>query len=169
MSWSLLVILFLVLGFILLLIELCVIPGFGVVGIAGIFSILTGEYLAWTKLSMVWAIVATVSSILAIIGSLIFLKKSGIVNRFVLGHRIGEGEGSKETGTGYGHEKNQGKPLLLVGQVGLSLTDLRPVGIAQFRNQRISVITEGVYLKKNSRVKIQRIEGNKIWVEEEKD
>jgi membrane-bound serine protease (ClpP class) len=47
----------------------------------------------------------------------------------------------------------------LVGQEGVSVTDLRPAGMAQVGNERLDVVTEGEYIPAGRRIKVIRSEG----------
>jgi len=54
----------------------------------------------------------------------------------------------------------------LVGQEGITESELRPVGIAVIGGNRIDVMTEGDYVEPNSRIRVIREEGNRIVVEQ---
>ncbi|MBN2373285.1 hypothetical protein JXL19_05835 [bacterium] len=165
MDWPIFIAIMLFFGFVLLLMELFVVPGFGPVGIASIIFLTTGAYLSWAKLSPAWGAGVTAISIISVISSIVFLKKSGVANRFVLSQNI-ESKNSMEiqnTAT-TGDIDN---PVISVGKTGITVSDLRPSGIAEFQERRLNVIADGIYIKRNSMVRIVRIEGNKIYVEEE--
>jgi membrane-bound ClpP family serine protease len=53
----------------------------------------------------------------------------------------------------------------LKGKTGLTLTPLRPSGIAEIDNERYSVVSEGDLIEKNSKIIVSKIEGNNIIVE----
>jgi len=164
MSWPILVILLLFMGLILLLLELFIVPGFGPVGIGAILFLALGAYLAWTKLSLAWAMAVTLTSILSVVASIIYFKKSGLGNNLVLGHHIGES--ASENIQNNTERKKEKDRIVSLGKIGLAICDLRPVGIAEFKNHRLNVLTDGIYINKRARVKITRIEGNRIFVEE---
>ena len=164
MNWPLLVILFLITGFIFLLVEIFLVPGFGPVGIGAIFCLAAGAYLSWTKLSLTWALIVTFVSIQAVIASIIFLKKSGVTKKLILARHIGESSSSGETKSK--GEKNDENSLVAIGDKGVAISDLRPSGVAQFHNCRLNVLTDGIYISQNTPIKITQIEGNRIFVEE---
>ena len=92
MSWPILVILLLFMGLILLLLEIFIVPGFGPVGIGAILFLAAGAYAAWAKLSPVWAVTVTLASILSVIISILYFKKSGLAKwlcRFFCSLRFG--------------------------------------------------------------------------------
>lgn len=162
MDWPPLIALMLFFGFVLLLMEIFVIPGFGPVGIGAIIFLTIGTYLSWVKLSFAWGMTVTLTSVLSVILSIILLYKMGVAKKFVLSRNIG----GKEPEDPEGPEKLN-SPDVSVNAKGLTLSDLRPSGIAEFKNKRLTVIADGIYIKRNTRIKIIRIEGNRIFVEEE--
>ena len=58
------------------------------------------------------------------------------------------------------------KDASLEGAMGVTLSDLRPSGMAMINDERIEVYSEGNYIKQNSPIKVKRIDGSKILVEE---
>ncbi len=54
----------------------------------------------------------------------------------------------------------------LIGKIGLTTTDLRPSGTAEFGDERIDVVTEGPFLEAGVRVKILNAEGYRHVVRE---
>lgn len=55
--------------------------------------------------------------------------------------------------------------LLILGQEGITISALRPIGTAQFGNDTFEVRTFGKYLDNNSIVYIAKIDRRKIYVE----
>ena len=164
MDWPLLIAMMMFMGMVFLLLEIFVVPGFGPVGILAIAFLGIGTYLAWVKLSFLWGLGVTLASILSLFISIVILKKSGAADRFVLGKSIANKTGddtSKRSKNG-----NLTHSGIRVGETGLALSDLRPSGIGEFEDKRVNVITDGIYIKRNTSVKIVRIEGNRVFVEE---
>lgn len=54
----------------------------------------------------------------------------------------------------------------LVGKQGKALTPLRPSGTAIIEGRRQDVLTEGDYISNNALIKVIRVEGRKIFVEQ---
>ncbi|WP_067730442.1 NfeD family protein [Oceanobacillus damuensis] len=54
----------------------------------------------------------------------------------------------------------------LVGQEGITLNDLRPVGTVKINNKDYSAISGGQWVAKGSKVKVVQVDGTKILVEE---
>ncbi|NOZ64344.1 MAG: hypothetical protein GXO71_05340 [Caldiserica bacterium] len=54
----------------------------------------------------------------------------------------------------------------LVGKEGITLTLLRPVGIAEVEGKRVGVVTEGIYVGKGKKVRVLEVSGNRLKVKE---
>ena len=52
-----------------------------------------------------------------------------------------------------------------IGDEGRALTSLRPAGMALFGSERLSVVTSGAFLEKDSPLRVVDIEGTRIVVE----
>ncbi|MCL6584702.1 MAG: hypothetical protein K6U11_13865 [bacterium] len=185
MSWSIFIALLLILGLVLFLIEVLIIPGFGIAGIGAIIFLTLGILLAWVKLTLAWAIGVTLLSAVSLVAMIVLARMSGLMSRFVLSQRVGgyrTGAASRgrrllsASAKRQEEEDNQmvedGKiavksAAISEGQIGQAISDLRPAGIAKFGDRRLHVLTDGTYIKKGTRVKIIRIEGSRIVVEEE--
>ena len=57
----------------------------------------------------------------------------------------------------------------LVGQEGVCINTLRPAGNADFGGRRVDVVSEGEFILKGRRVRVERVEGLKVLVKEVKD
>ncbi|MFH0924842.1 MAG: hypothetical protein V1872_04290 [bacterium] len=161
MNWSLIVILLLMLGMFFLLIEIFIIPGFGLVGIIAFVLLGGGTYLAWAKLDSQIAILTTVGSILSVIFSIWFLTKSKYGKKMVLQKVVGG-----DLKTIQGRKEVEGKDIpISVGMVGVARSNLRPSGIGEFAGIRLNILTDGIYIKSDTKIKIVKIEGKKFFVE----
>lgn len=153
------------LGIILLLIEIFLIPGFGITGIIGICLVIVSLFLGlisdfplidYSIISRaIIQLAVTLVFSLIIIGIIWkFLPESKLFNKFVLSDNI-------NAKTGYA-ELNERESL--INTKGIAFTDLRPSGVALINNKKYDVISEGDYITKNSEISIIRIEGLKIVV-----
>ena len=52
----------------------------------------------------------------------------------------------------------------LVGLEGVAHTHLRPSGTAVIGNRRCDVVTDGVYIERNTPIRVEKIEGTRIVV-----
>lgn len=53
---------------------------------------------------------------------------------------------------------------ILLGKEGITVTDLRPAGIALIEGKRIDVVSKGDFILKDNRVKVTAADGNRIVV-----
>jgi len=156
-----------VVGLVLLVVEIAFIPGFGFVGLAGVLCMGASLMLTrlpsfqWWSIDQVSAVVGqmALSMILGIIGSVILLKslpRIGAFNRLILGSRTAASEG-------YVAAPTEGDADLL-GQEGVTLSELRPVGIGLFDGRRLDIIAEGEYIDEQTAVKVIEARGSRIVV-----
>jgi membrane-bound serine protease (ClpP class) len=178
--------LILILGVALLLIELFVTPGFGVLGITGILLVVGGlfgmfiprEGEGWTPnflpvtqwgweilqrgLIIVPSAVAAALAGILLIGR--FLPKMPLLGRVVLKEdsptRVTAAGVSKE---GRGEQRPR-KKQPQIGESGVVRSDLRPSGSAEFDGRLVDVVCDGDYIESGQRVEIVKIEGNRILV-----
>ena len=168
-------------GIALLFLEVFVIPGFGVAGVSGIICILVGLFgilvpnrpdeLPWPRYDlgdMQWKMFN--DSVLAMgigfVGFAVlayflakFLPKTSAFAGLVLSPAMA-GEKLQIDSTAPPEETEE----LKVGDDGIAMTKLRPAGRAKFRQTVVDVVTEGDLIEKDEKVKIVRIEGNKVVV-----
>lgn len=158
-------------GVAFIILEIFVIPGFGVFGILGIIMMVAGLFMG--LLSDLpyfnWNIVSTAITQLAVamlLSILMFyllsklLPKSTKWNRLILQEDIHETSGYTSTPQ---HSKEY-----LVGKEGTAYTDLRPSGTAEIEDERIDVVTQGEYILSGSKVVVSKTEGSKVIVKEKK-
>jgi len=155
-SWGL-VVLFLA-GIILIMLEIFVVPGFGVTGIGGLLAILLSLYFTLPTPQIALSILAAVI-VVSIAATVILIKLFG-GSRFW--KRISLGE-SQTTDSGYIAHIDKSE---LPGSKGITLTPLRPAGIVLVNNERIDVVSEGGYIDKDKDVKIVSVSGSRIIVRE---
>ena len=139
------------LGTALIIIEM-LLPGLGAPGIGGAILCIGGvlamyNYIGW---NVMWVVLGV---LLILIGSLYFITSSNKKkkNPLILTSSINQADDAQA------HE-------LSVNDEGIALTELRPAGSALFYERKYDVLTSGEFIEKNSRIKILKIEGNKIIV-----
>lgn len=156
-TWILLAAGLLLLAFILLFLEIAVIPGFGAAGISGMILLIASLAISYWKLSMITAVIVTFVAMvgLAEMGCFLFFifPKTKMGKTFILDecNAVGGNEISSEM------EK-------YIGSEGVAITYLRPSGIAKFGDDRVDVITEGGYAEKGSRIKAIKTNGGRLIV-----
>ncbi|MDE2996891.1 MAG: hypothetical protein OXT73_09175 [Bacteroidota bacterium] len=165
-SWE---ILLFILGVALLLVEIFVIPGFGVAGVAGLAAILTS--LGFSLIGNVGFSFpsgeAISSAVLTLASSLVML----IIAMFSLGRFLPRSERFGQlvlapeltASTGYTSADTHTEWL---GRSGTALTDLRPSGTIEIDEDRIDVVTSGEYIGKGQAVEVVEVKGSRVRVRE---
>lgn len=167
---SVIEILIFVIGVALLLVELFIVPGFGIFGLLGIAAIVASlfmglladfEIISWTEISIALLQLA-ISFLVTFIGAFFLSKtlpKSNFFNRLILKDNI-------IIRSGYSTEPETKD---LVGKEGEALTDLRPSGTALIDDVRIDVVSEGDYVSKGSKIIVMKESGSKVLVRLKKE
>ena len=154
-------------GLALLVVEIAVIPGFGVVGLAGILLMVASLLLSQLGTFELWSVdeisekvgLMAASLIGAIVLSAVFLRslpKFAAFNRLILQSETRASEGYVSSSTERDEE--------LVGQEGVAISYLRPAGIGNFNGQRLDIIAEGEFISQHTRIKIVEARGNRVLV-----
>jgi len=163
-----LAILIFLLGIVLVLMEVFVIPGFGVVGLSGILMILAGmglvAYGHWPNSPGEWMglIQAMAPFGLSLMGSIVL---AGFVLRFIphipfFNNLIIERSmDAKATAPDPTTDKHH-----LLGKTGLTTTPLRPSGTALIQGQYLDVISEGDFIEANCPVEVMDLSQGRIIV-----
>ncbi len=147
-------------GVVLVLVEILVIPGFGVFGIAGIAALLGGLVMAQVGslpsrgdfvqagsvlLATVALITMTAWSLLRSLPGNWRLRRSGVI--------LGE---STDRDEGYTSAEVRAE---LVGEVGVAITDLRPAGVGLFEDERVDVVSESEWIEEGTPIRVLSAEG----------
>lgn len=162
-------------GFILLAVELFVLPGFGIAGILGILLILlsfVGTFVpgepgapplslpstqaAWDALK-VGFLTMMCSVVIAFFGIILVLRyfpSLPIARHFLLENPVPTPAVAAAAGT----------PLVQAGDVGVVLGPLRPGGQARFGHDVVEVSSQGEYVDSGTRVQVIRCEGMAVVV-----
>jgi len=154
------ILLFLV-GLLLLLLELFVIPGFGIAGILGILGVFGSIILAFGDLqtALINLSIVLVVTIAAVILLWKRLSQSRLWKRLVLSH-------SESPQAGYRAPADLSH---LVGKQGVAITPLRPSGTGVIDGQRYDVVSDGGFVKAHTRVEVVLTEGTRVVVREVKE
>jgi len=141
---------------ILVVIAEIFIPSFGLLTVIALAVFSYSLYLAFTTLSStaggVMAVLdLTLVPVLILYGMKI-LAKSPLALRQELSKRQGVVSQGKEV-EAYLHMK------------GISVTDLRPAGMAEINKKRLDVVTDGEYIEANTPIVVTGVTGNRIIVQ----
>ena len=151
-----------IVGVVLLLIELFVIPGFGIAGIAGI-ALMTGSVFfvfrsAYKMETAVFGLSFAIILAFALAIALSYvLPKTRTWNHLVL-------SAAMDSGSGF-HSAPREDFQAYVGKTGVALTPLRPAGTVRVDDKRLDVVTAGDFIVRETPVKVIGVEGSKIFVE----
>jgi membrane-bound serine protease (ClpP class) len=159
-----------IIGIVLLLMEIFVIPGFGVAGVVGIALTIGGLTLALVRnvdfdfsavstneigRSFLMVTIAMIAPLIIIVSFSKQMFGSSFFKRLAPTDKLS----SKE-----GFSVQENSLVHLIGSEGITLTDLRPAGKATIDNTRHEVISEGDFVSKDTKVKVLKIQGNYLVV-----
>ncbi|MCC5926254.1 MAG: nodulation protein NfeD [Bacteroidetes bacterium] len=163
-SWE---ILLFALGVGLILVEIFVLPGFGVPGILGIslvlfsmgISLIGNVGLSFPEMHQVtqaiWTMAVTLILGVAMISSMIrYLPDNKMFNKLVL---------ADQTDRNHGYTSSDSKDDLL-GLEGVAITSLRPSGTVLIQDRRIDVVSVGEFIEKGAHVKVVDTSGTRVMV-----
>ena len=147
-------------GAALLAVEVFIIPGFGVFGVAGVALMLVGVVLSLVglELRVSWDLgfinralmMVSTSIIVTAVGGVLMLRllpATGVTRRFVLGKSLSTDKGFTS------HDETE-KEKFPLGTMGEAITDLRPAGKIRIDTDRIDAVSEGEFIAAGATVKI---------------
>jgi membrane-bound serine protease (ClpP class) len=158
-EWALLAF---VLGIALLLVEVFVIPGFGIAGIAGVTLMIGSVFYVFRtayelQTAIFWLSSSVIMTVALAMVAAYFLPKTRMWNKLVLATEM-------EATRGY-HSAGDEDFQSYLGQTGTALTPLRPAGAVRIGNKRIDALTAGDFIASESPIRVIEVEGSKIVVE----
>jgi membrane-bound serine protease (ClpP class) len=151
-------VIFFLAGLILLTVE-ALMPGFGVFGLLGITGIITGIVTAsaTVKQGLITVTISMVVSMVILAFLIRRLARSPLFDRLVLFSRLDKSSGYSAT-----EERHE-----LIGRTGVTITPLRPAGIADFDGIKLDVVSDGKFIEAGERVRVVRVEGIRIVVDQD--
>jgi membrane-bound serine protease (ClpP class) len=169
-------------GLVLLLIELLVIPGFGIFGIAGLICMLAGLVLAVVptsgsgpislppsemvgrlQLSLIWTMLGVVAAFIGFYNIAKHFKSIPLLNRMILQEPQVVPAGAAAGGESVGFGR------VSVGDVGRAVTGLHPGGRVEIDGHLVDVVTSGGWIDAGTPIKVVEVAGNRIVVEQSDD
>jgi membrane-bound serine protease (ClpP class) len=163
----------------LLIVEVYVLPGFGVCGIGGIALMIGSLFFMLTNLSpdggfgdlfsggirsemLVAPLVTLFLSILGLIP--LFYVVARLLPSLPIYHKLVlKPGGGPDVGGGMKSEDVPG--AVKTGDTGKAVTDCYPTGIVIFAGRRHDVISEGEFIEKGAEVVVTRVEGRNIFID----
>lgn len=172
------------LGILLLLIEIFVLPGFGVAGVLGVLCILAGVFgmlvrnppnrLPWPQSNLDWRLftynVFGLSLGLVGFAAMVwlwgkYLPKLQFLSGLILVPTVPkQGSETQVSMTTLPERQDRG---VSVGDAGEVVSTLRPAGKARFGEAIVDVVAEGAFLETGTKVIIVEIYGNRVVVKAE--
>lgn len=150
-----------IIGLALLMVEVFIIPGFGVAGVLGLAALFGSIFLSTPDPSTV-----VQSLVIAIIGAVVLII---VVFRFTPGRKVFKRlvlEMEETPDKGYVAAK---KGLItLIGKQGIAKTTLRPSGTAEFDDTFVDVVTSGEYIEEGTSIVVTNVEGMRVIVKQAK-
>ena len=151
-----------IIGVALLLIELFVIPGFGIAGIAGIGLMLGSVFFVFRSAYKFETAMFTLSSSIILAFALAIALSYLLPRTRAWSHLVLSA--AMDSGSGF-HSAPREDFQVYVGKTGIALTPLRPAGTVRVDDARLDVVTAGDFIVRDTPVKIINVEGSKIFVE----
>jgi membrane-bound ClpP family serine protease len=143
----------LVIGLGLVIVELVFIPGTTVVGLLGLIFTGTAVIISYNHFGSDVGFFVLMGTLVATLVALFYSFRTGAWTKFSL----------KSSNDG---KVNEGLLSdLHIGDEGVTVSTLRPIGKAEFRNRIFEVKTLGSYIEQGQPVKITQIYSNQIVVE----
>jgi membrane-bound serine protease (ClpP class) len=166
---SIIEILMFVVGLGLILVEVFVIPGFGVAGISGIILIVASLFLSMlgadpfldfnaVSAAIIKLTIGLAAALILIFLLAKFLPKSNLFKKFVLSEE-------EKADAGYTSRTNYSD---LLGAEGIAITTLRPAGTAEIKGKRVDVVTDSEYIEHGKPIIVTAVEGMRVVVKEKK-
>lgn len=148
------VLLLLISGIALLIVEIIFIPGTTVLGLVGAAMVVLGVVLGYSYFDNQTGTIILISTLVVggVATALSF--RSGFWGKFAL-HNANRAKFNEEF-----------SPDVTIGDSGIAMSALRPIGKAEFGNQVLEVRTTGEYLTAGTRIRVVRVDENdRIFVE----
>ena len=143
----------LVLGILLMILEVAVIPGFGVAGVLGLILMGAGTLVVWAMYGATLGAGSLVLSVLLSILVVWLFFKSRASRRLIQENQI------------TGDSSDVPSLTHLLGRTGIVSKPLRPSGIAEIDGEPYDVVSEGEFIGQGAAVIVIRISTNSLVVE----
>lgn len=151
MTWIIILAL-IALGIIFILLELLVIPGTTFIGIIGLIALILGVYQTFVIYGTGWGIFALIGTSIFSIVVLVMSLRSKTWKKAMLS-------------TNSDSKMDQVQHKFKLGDEGICVSRLTPMGKARFGNEFVEVSSFGDFLDPETKIHIIEIKNNKIFVE----
>jgi membrane-bound serine protease (ClpP class) len=151
-------------GVLLIALEVFVLPGTTLAGIAGIVALVAGFGMTLVGAGATVAVIigalgrVAISILLAMAGAFALLR---VLPRLPFGRRLVLATGM-QADLGYVSAPESDRRWL--GRTGTALSPLRPAGIAEIDGTRVDVVSDGGFIDAGAAIEVTRVDGNRIVV-----
>lgn len=150
---TLIIITLIIAGLLLFAVEVFLIPGISLAGIASGASILYAIYYAFSSLGTQAGFITLGASVVGIAGVTLWFMRSKTVDRLALNQTLN-------------FKLNPLKGLdLQVGDTGVTITRLTLIGNAEIKGQRIEVQSADGFIEEKTAIRISRIDNGVVYVQ----
>lgn len=151
MSWWLVIIILLA-GWLLVFLEIFFIPGITLFAAIGTMTMIAGVVVAYSNFGLVAGTLTLVGTAIFTFLSILFGFKSGLFKALTL----------KETVKGKMNVVDESK--IKVGDVGIALSKIGPIGKGLFDDLTYEVQSLGEYINENTPIEVIKVSRNKIYI-----
>jgi len=151
-------------GVLLIALEVFVLPGMTLAGIAGVVALVAGLGMTLAGAGATAAVViaalgrVAIALLLAIAGTFALLR---VLPSMPFGRRLVLATGM-QAGLGYVSTPDSDRRWL--DRSGTSISPLRPAGIAEIDGTRVDVVSDGGFIEAGAAIQVTRVDGNRIVV-----
>ncbi len=147
-------------GALLVGVEVFVIPGFGLFGVAGIAALVAGLYMSMLGSLPTASDFGTAGMVLTTTVLLVLVSAWALVRSLPRSSRLAKSGIFllQRTDRAIGYESAEVRDDL-IDSIGTAITDLRPSGTAMFGDERIDVVSESEWIKEGTPVRVISAEG----------
>jgi len=149
---------------VLLLVVEVFVPSMGLISLTAVVLAIAGVICLF-QVSVTWGITGLLAFLVLGFGSFMFALR--IMPHTPFGRRLLYGDDADKHR--HGDDQDAAPPPpgefdALLGQEGVAITDLRPVGSIRIGDRKVSAISEISFLPYGSKVRVSAIEGNQVRV-----
>ena len=137
----------------LMIVELIFVPGTTVIGIIGFAIYGYGIYQSFLTFGATTGWVVLIATAVVSIVFTVYSLKTNAWDRFAL-KDVNKGKVNEDI-----NEDIQ------IGEEGISISSIKPIGKAEFKNQQFEVRSEGNYIEENTPIRVIKIDNKRIFVE----
>jgi membrane-bound ClpP family serine protease len=153
MEWWVIV-LILIGGWLLVFLEIFIIPGTTFFAIIGTGTMVTGIVLAYTSFGAVGGTITLVSTAVFTIASVVYGFRSGLMKGMMLKTKV---EGKTNV---------IDESKIKVGDAGKAMSKIAPIGKGLINDETYEVQTQGEWIEEGTPIEVIRIALNKIYIKE---